>query len=238
MQKIGFCERYMLTTAVLNGTKTRLKYPNKSHPKKDIIDLSGMKFGMLTVLSRDHKGKDRKWYYKCKCDCGNITVVRSNALTCGNTKSCGCKKGLRDSHHLSKTRLYRIWIGMKDRCKNINNHAYKRYGGKGVKICEEWDKDFMLFWEWSLQNGYKETLSIDRIDVNGNYEPSNCRWVTAQEQADNKTSNIVITINGKTRNLQQWCDEYGIKRSTVNTRVKQCGWDYVKAITTPIKIIK
>lgn len=208
---------------------------DKAHPTTNISDLSGNKFGMLTVLSKDHKGNDRKWYYKCQCDCGNITVVRSNALTSGNTQSCGCQKGRRNTHHLSKKRLYRIWIGMRDRCNNVNNHAYERYGGKGVIVCKEWNDDFMLFKDWALQNGYNDNLSIDRIDVNGNYEPFNCRWATAQEQADNKTSNILITIGSKTQDLQQWCNKYGIKRSTVNTRVLQCGWDYEKAITTPVR---
>ena len=213
----------------------RVEHPEKSHPRTGISDLSGKKFGMLTVLSRDHKGNDRKWYYKCLCDCGNIVVVRSNALTCGNTKSCGCKKGKRNTHHLSKTRIYRIWVNMKDRCNNISNPSYERYGGKGVIVCEEWRNDFFAFKNWAFQHGYNECLSIDRIDMNGNYEPSNCRWATAQEQADNKTNNIRITIDGKTQDLQQWCNEYGIKRSTVNTRVLLCGWDYERAITTPVR---
>ena len=224
MKKIMFNDSVSLTQAVLEGRKTMTRRIEE-----------GQKFGILTVVCKDHKGSDRKWYYRCRCDCGNITIVRSNALTSGNTKSCGCQKGNHNTHHLSKTRLYGIWIGMRDRCNNTKNPAYERYGGKGVVVCDEWEKDFMVFRDWSLRNGYKNNLSIDRIDVNGNYEPSNCRWATAKQQADNKTCNILITIDGRTQNLQQWCDEYGIKRSTVNTRVIQCGWDYVRAITTPIR---
>ena len=234
MRKIMFSDRFGLTKAVLEGRKT-MTYPQKSHPRNDVKDLSGQKFGMLTVLNRDHKGDDRNWYYKCQCDCGNIVIVRANALTRGNTKSCGCLKARRNTHHLSKTRLYGIWLGMRDRCNNPKNYAYERYGGRGVSICEDWNLDFFSFRQWALQNGYNDELSIERIDVNGNYEPSNCRWATAQEQADNKTCNILITIGDRTQNLQQWCDEYGIKRSTVNTRVRLCGWDYERAITTPIR---
>ncbi len=224
MKKILFSDRYGLTQAVLEGQKTMARRIE-----------AGQRFGMLTVVCKDHKGSDGKWYYKCQCDCGNTAIVRSNALTTGNTKSCGCQKGNRHTHHLSKTRLYGIWVGMRDRCNNPRNPAYVRYGGKGVCVCKDWDCDFFSFRKWALQNGYSAELSIDRIDVNGNYEPSNCRWATAKEQADNKTCNILITIGDRTQNLQQWCDEYGIKRNTVNTRVRLCGWDYERAITTPIR---
>lgn len=222
MQKIMFNDR-------------RIKYPQKSHPRKDVHDLTGRKFGNLTVLSRHHIGYDRRWYYECQCECGNISIVRSNALISGNTQSCGCQKGHRDSHHKSKTRLYGIWIGMRDRCLNKNNKAYERYGGRSIIVCEEWKNSFLDFEKWALAHGYAENLSLDRIDVNGNYSPNNCRWASPQEQADNKRNNILITIDCETHNLQQWCDIYNINRSTVNTRVRMCGWDYEKAITTPAR---
>lgn len=224
MKKICFNDKFGLTAAVLQGSKTMTRKIE-----------NGDRFGKLTVIGVDHKGDDRKWYYKCQCDCGNTTIVRSNALTSGNTQSCGCQKGHRDSHHKSKTRLYGIWIGMRDRCNNIKNNAYDRYGGRGIIVCDEWQDNYLEFEKWALSNGYADNLSIDRINVNGNYSPSNCRWATAQEQADNKRSNILITIGKKTHNLQQWCDIYSINRSTVNTRVRTCGWSYKKAITTPIR---
>lgn len=224
MRKILFNDKYGLTDAVLQGRKTMTRRIE-----------NGDRFGKLTVIGVDHKGEDRKWYYRCKCDCGNTTIVRSNALTSGNTRSCGCQKGYRHTHHKSKTRLYGIWVGMRDRCLNKNNKAFERYGGRNIDVCEEWKNSFLEFEKWALAHGYAENLSLDRINVNGNYSPSNCRWATAQEQADNKRSNILITIDKITHNLQQWCDIYNINRSTVITRVRTCGWSYEKAITTPVR---
>lgn len=224
MKKLFFNDKYGLTAAVLDG---------KEAMKRRIEN--GDRFGKLTVIGVEHKGNDRKWYYKCKCDCGNTTVVRSNALTTGNTKSCGCSKGNHGTHKKSKNRLYHIWIGMRERCNNKKNNAYDRYGGRGIVVCDEWQDNYLEFEKWALSNGYADNLSIDRINVNGNYSPSNCRWATAQEQADNKRSNILITIGKITHNLQQWCDIYNITRSTVNTRVRVCGWSYKKAIITPIR---
>ena len=127
---------------------------------------------------------------------------------------------------------------MRNRCNNPNNPCYNRYGGRGISVCYEWDADFEEFCKWSLSHGYNAFLSLDRKDNNLGYNPSNCRWATAQEQADNKRSNILITINGTTMDLQQWCNHYSINRSTVNTRVNICGWSYIDAITTPVRAHK
>ena len=151
MQKILFNTQYGLEQAVLDGHKTmtrsELKYPQKSHPRKDVQDLTGRKFGKLTVLSRHHIGYDRMWHYKCLCDCGNISIVRSNALTRGNTQSCGCNRKGHGTHNLSNTRLYGIWLGMKSRCFDKNNPAFPRYGGRGISICLEWLNDFSNFYK-------------------------------------------------------------------------------------------
>lgn len=197
----------------------------------------GTKFGKLTVIGINHKGNDRKYYYDCICDCGTHCVVRSNALTTGNTKSCGCliNESKNIKHGLKNTRLYRIWSGMESRCYTKSNPAYDRYGGRGISMCQQWKKDFTAFYNWSMDNGYSKELSIDRINHNGNYEPSNCRWATPKEQNDNKRCNILITINGTILDLQQWCDKIGIKRSAVNTRVRMCGWTYEKALSTPVR---
>ena len=130
MQKIMFDDHFGLTQAVMEGRKT-MRYPKKSHPRK-VKDLSGMVFGHLTVLGRGHIGIDRKWYYLCQCDCGNTKIVRSSALTSGNTQSCGCSKKNPGKHNQKHTRLYGIWCGMKERCYNQNNRAYERYGGIGI----------------------------------------------------------------------------------------------------------
>lgn len=218
MKKIMFNDRYGLTE---NTSRLISK---------------GTRFGRLTVIGVNHKGTDRKYYYDCLCDCGNRCIVRSNSLTTGNTKSCGCmvKESKNVKHGMKHTRLYGIWCGMRDRCNNEKNPAYKRYGGKGITVCKEWN-EFISFYKWSMSNGYNESLSIDRINVNGNYEPSNCRWATPKEQSDNKSCNIIIELNGKKQDLQQWCDELGFNRSTINTRVRMCGWSYEKALTTPIR---
>lgn len=166
-----------------------------------MADLSGQRFGRLTVIEKAGKSKDRHIVWRCRCDCGNEAIVQSNALLLGKTKSCGClkidkTKESRTTHGKSdKERLYTVWLGMRQRCNNSHNSDYKYYGAKGVKICEEWN-DYGVFREWSLANGYREDAdffdcTIDRINPFGNYEPNNCRWVSIKEQRNNRRSNYV-----------------------------------------------
>lgn len=156
-----------------------------------MIDLTGQRFEKLLVLSRaDSPNKQAAW--RCQCDCGNETVVLGWNLRSGHTTSCGCvhreamKKGLRSSHGLIHTRLYGIWENMKQRCYNPNIPQFKYWGSRGITICDEWLHDFQAFHDWAMSHGYSDELSIDRIDVNGNYEPDNCRWATAEEQNRNR----------------------------------------------------
>lgn len=134
-----------------------------------------------------------------------------------------------------KEKLYSIWSNMRNRCNNPRCKDYKYYGGKGVSVCKEWD-DYMVFRKWSYENGYSpnKKVSIDRIDSNGGYEPSNCRWADRETQANNMSSNHLITINGETKNLTQWAKEFGLPPKHVETRIRQYGWDEVKALSTPI----
>ena len=151
----------------------------------------GDKYNKLTVLEKTSERKNRSIIYKCRCDCGNIINVISTSLTKGLCKSCGCLQKEKASlsnktHGLSKTKLYYVWGDMRKRCNNPKHHAYHYYGGREIKVCEEWDKSFISFYNWAINNGYREGLTIDRINNNGNYEPSNCRWVTMSVQCKNR----------------------------------------------------
>lgn len=202
-----------------------------------IVDLKGKRFGRLTVIEYAGLNKNRKAIWKCKCECGNeINVVGCN-LKSGNTKSCGCynhdKIMERNyKHNMSNTRLFRIWVGMIQRCKNKNNSVYSYYGGNGITICTEWEKDFEVFYKWAISNGYKENLTLDRKNNNGNYEPSNCRWVTIKEQQRNKTNNINVEINGITKILPEWAEMFNIKYKTIKNRYDEGkrGIDLIKPI--------
>lgn len=200
------------------------------------VDLTGNRYGKLVALERaKNRGKHTMW--KCKCDCGNYTITGANELKQGTTKSCGCLKfeSRNSTHGLTKTRLYSIWSKMKDRCLNKNNPAYKWYGGRGITICQEWLDDFMDFYKWAIENGYKEGLSIDRIDVNGNYEPCNCRWITLEEQALNTRTTKFLTYKGETKTVSEWCDITGIKKTTMLNRIR-LGFSAEECIEIPIHV--
>ncbi len=208
------------------------------------IDITGQKFGRLTVLERKENSKNGISRWLCRCDCGNLTVVLSTQLRKGRTKSCGCYmkevvSKQRIKHGLSETRLYKVWRTMKERCLCETYRDYKHYGGRGIKVCDEWLDDFMNFYNWAMDNGYDENAkrgeyTIDRIDVNGNYEPSNCRIVSMKEQANNVRRNHLIEYKGKTQTLSQWSDEVGISSHTLLNRL-QNGWSIEKALTTKNK---
>jgi hypothetical protein len=192
--------------------------------------LKGRKYGRLAVVERvANKGDKVAW--KCKCDCGNETIVTTTALQSGNTKSCGCLLHERITKHgMYKTKLYKTWNNMISRCYCNSFRNFKNYGGRGITVCKEWKEDFQTFADLALSHGYSDELTLDRIDVNGNYEPSNCRWITNKEQQHNKRSNRYITFNGKTHTLKQWSEITGIHPKTISTRIDR-GWTIEEALT-------
>lgn len=142
---------------------------------------------------------------------------------------------LAKKHGLSKTRLHRIWHSMYCRCYYPSTNQFKNYGGKGIKVCEEWKhmEGFINFYNWAINNGYSEELTLDRIDNSKDYCPENCKWSTSKYQSNHKTNNIIYTINGKTQTAKQWCEEYGVLQTTFNDRLNR-GWDLEKAISKPV----
>lgn len=171
--------------------------------KNKFKDITGQKFGKLTVLKRASNSLTDETRFLCLCDCGNTVIVHKQHLLSGHTKSCGCLKHVK-KHGLSDKRLYHIWKGMLKRCYNVKLKEYKHYGGRGISVCEEWldSIDGMKnFYDWAMANGYDENAkqwdcTIDRIDNNGNYEPNNCRWASIKEQANNKRNNVSVNYKG------------------------------------------
>lgn len=204
-------------------------------------DLTGKNFGKLQVIEWAGNDKYNNSLWLCKCQCGKEKIISSNCLVTGNTRSCGClndeqrrKKGElanRTVHGMCGTRIYRIWKAMKKRCYNTKNPDYKKwYGSRGIKVCDEWKNDFQVFYKWAMRNGYNDNLSIDRIDVNGNYEPSNCRWATKAEQANNTRCTHLIEINSVTKNIAQWARYANVSTACIYHRLHKglTGEDLIK----------
>lgn len=205
----------------------------------------GAKYNYLTVIRPTHTVNGRR-LITCRCDCGNVIEIDPFNWKSGRTKSCGCKTSQLLSEAFSTLehtpdldRLRRIYNSMKCRCYNPRVRNYKNYGGRGISICDEWLNDRETFIKWSLSHAYDNSLSIDRIDVNGNYEPGNCRWVTNAVQASNKrpwwetNRRKCLTLNGITKSIIEWCDEYGISTQLFNYRLKTKGMTPEMALSAP-----
>lgn len=183
-------------------------------------DITGERFGRLVAVERTgYKNGKSRW--KCLCDCGNEVDVIICSLTGGKTQSCGClrketaaKQGANNATHgMYGSRLWVIWSGMKERCNRNPNYT-------NVEICEEWKNSFEAFYTWAVNNGYSDELTIDRIDVYGDYTPDNCRWATYKEQGNNRTNTVYVSVFGETKTITDWCDESGISRETLKWRLK------------------
>jgi len=194
------------------------------------IDLTNQRFNRLVAIKRVGSTKDKKATWLCHCDCGNEKIIIGKELRSGNTQSCGCFNKEQISKACKKhdgkgTRLYCIWKNMRQRCFNVNNPKYQRWGGRGITICEEWNT-YTNFRDWALSAGYEDKLSIDRIDNNGNYEPGNCRWATDKEQTRNARSNIVY--HGKC--LAEWCEELGLDYDSAYRRIAVQKWTFERTL--------
>lgn len=204
------------------------------HGKRLVVN-PGDKYGRLTIIEETQK-KNGKRYFLCRCECGNEKTVRLDSLAHGITISCGCynreiSSVVNTKHGLYQSRIYRIWSGMKRRCFNSKFKEFHNYGGRGITVCDDW-LNFMCFYNWAMANGYQDYLTLERKDVNGNYEPSNCTWITLTEQKRNTTITKIITFNGESLTLRQWAKRIGIHCSALCLRLKN-GWTLEKALTAP-----
>lgn len=200
-------------------------------------DITGNKYGRLIVIKRVQNTLKSTTRWLCKCDCGKLHEVNKNMLVNGSTESCGCyAKELivgntyRETHNQSRTRLYHIWQGMKQRCYDKNTPEYHWYGGNGVTVCDDWMR-FEGFYEWSNRHGYDSKLTIDRINNYKGYSPENCKWSTIKEQNRNKRYNRIIELNGVEKCMGQWCEELNIPMSTVFNRLRR-GWSDKQTLNT------
>jgi hypothetical protein len=202
-------------------------------------DITGEKFGRLTVIKKSHQDKWGVWHWLCKCDCGNEISPSGTNLRAGKAPSCGCSKIEKNrecstKHNLSRSRIYQTHTDMLQRCNNPNKRCYKYYGGRGIKVCKEWET-FEGFWEWAQHSGYTNDLTIERINVDGNYCPENCTWIPLSQQSINTRATEYITYNNKTLTLQEWSKETGINRMTLYSRLHTRKWSIEKTLTTPVR---
>ena len=201
------------------------------------LDISNQRFGRLTAINYSYT-KNGRAYWNCKCDCGNYKDISTKDLRRGTIRSCGClrveiSRSRMTTHGATYSRLYNIWTSMKQRCETSKQKKFVRdYQNRGIKICKEWH-DFSVFQKWALENGYKENLSIDRIDNNKGYFPENCRWVDNLIQANNKRNNHWLTYNNKTQTIAQWARELGMNYNTLDQRIRM-GWSVEKAFNKPM----
>lgn len=232
-------ERNVLSRSLVSGQSTSCG--------QCLNNIVGKQFGRLTVIELAFT-KNHTRYWRCKCSCGNYKNVQTSHLKSGAIQSCGCLQreltAQRSTKHNGakankKERLYNVWCGIKERCNNPNQDHYHSYGGRGIRICEEWENDYSAFREWALSNGYDENAigrecTIDRIDVNGNYCPENCRWVDQKIQSLNKTTTLYFDYNGKRMTLKEIAEEAVVNYKCLYSRIHTYHWTLEDAMSIPL----
>ena len=196
-----------------------------------------MRINYFTVVSRSYKLNGGQYMFLCKCDCGSEFLVSGCNLL--HRKSCGCKTEEINRNHATKhggryERLYKVWVGIKYRCNNPNSPEYDIYGGRGIKVCEEWERNYAAFRKWALENGYDATAkrnecTIDRIDNDGDYKPDNCRWTDERTQSNNRRSSKYLTIDGERKTVTEWSRVSGVGPKTILYRLRN-GWEVKDAV--------
>lgn len=207
-----------------------------------LIDLTGKEFGWLTVVGLDHmerKGIHNRPYWKCVCKCGTEKVISSDSLRRG-TLSCGCYRKIVNQIRMyrggaDRHRLHGVLRMAKKRCEDPSCEFYHNYGARGIKVCDEWQGSDGLdrFYRWAMSHGYKQGLTLDRIDNNKGYSPDNCQFVTRKYQSNNKRNNVYFTFDGVTKTLAEWCEYYKVPYGRVEARLTKMGWDIEDALFTP-----
>lgn len=206
-------------------------------------NLVGQRFGKLVVVERLPTNRHGEIEWLCQCDCGNTHKATSYNLTQGRTTQCrqcminqiACAN---TKHNCSPKRLHEIWVNMKTRCHNQHYSLYHRYGGRGIKVCDEWEHSFANFREWALNNGYSKDLTIDRIDNDGDYCPENCKWSTVTEQSNNRISNRILVLNGEPDTMANWSRRTGIPYWVIQRRLYDLKWSDEKTLSTPYRRVR
>lgn len=207
--------------------------------KQPFIEIINKKYGKLTVIAEGNPNLVGRRVV-CICECGKQKEVRLSHLKNGSIVSCGCRISeflikFNTKHGLRKTPLYKTWCGMKERCCNPKSRNYKNYGGRGIKVCKEWMDCFKCFYDWAISNGYSEELYLDREQNDGDYCPSNCRWITQKQNCRNTRKNRNISYNGVNICVSEWAEKLGINRSLISDRLNKLNWSIENTLSTPAR---
>lgn len=221
-------------TLAIQHKITTTAYPRR----KSFQDLSGNKYGRLTVLRFAGSSARRETYFECQCECGTVVTIRSNSLKGGTCQSCGCYAidcfvEQNYTHGMSYTKVYRTWIKIKGRTQNPNIDCYMNYGGRGIQMCDRWLHSFDAFYA-DMGDPPTPKHTIERINNNGNYCPENCKWATRQEQLANRRNSRYLTYQGETDLLLNWAKKCGMSDKTLTARLRY-GWSIEKALTAPVQ---